>query len=256
MTTPTPPIAEPARRTLDVAMEEAEEFRDRFPRECYERWRVAGSVRRRMPTVKDVDHVVIPTYGEAEIAGNLFGAKEKVNLLLFHLDALVRRGEIAMHERPDGSTAWGTKQRACTFRGMKHEIWSADKDNFGAQLAIRTGPGEYSHMLVMRLQQHGHMNIGGYVYDKGTTNCICGWSGREPNWERTHPDSPGRAAARMIRAPGREEESYALCPGCARTDTLSMPRVSVPEEEDYFRHGMGTSRKAVCAAARRMSDAI
>lgn len=229
-----PAANEQGRRVLAAAQADAEAFRDLFPRECYTRWTIAGSVRRRQPLVKDVDHVVMPAFGEVEIPGHLFGAKEKVNLLWHHLDGLLRRGDVDKHLRSDGTTSWGNKQRGCAFRGFGHEIFTADADNWGPQLAIRTGPAEYSHMLVILLQRHDHMNQGGYVLDKRTTNCACGWSGPEPAWVPIDRLGDGHRHYCLRRAPGRDEEAVAVCPRCDKADALSMPRVSVPDEETYF----------------------
>jgi len=62
-------------------------------------------------------------------------------------------------------TCWGEKQRAVWFRGMTHEIYLADADNFGSQMVIRTGPAAFSRHVVTELRRCGLKHEGGRVID-------------------------------------------------------------------------------------------
>jgi len=158
-----------AKRPWAATMIDADDFRGLFPKSSYERWEIAGSVRRRRPLVGDVEHVVIPAYGEVERCDGLFAVKERVNLFGFHLDALVADGQVSKHIYGGTGYRWGTRYRGCDFRGFNHEIFTAEPDNFGAILLIRTGPAEFSERFVKRLKDGGmYRQRDGYVWHVAT----------------------------------------------------------------------------------------
>lgn len=139
------------------AVEDAEAFRALFPPACYSRWEFAGSLRRKRPEVGDVEHVILPNFGDIEVHGQLAGlfvSTERVNLLFHHLDALLAKGDVSKHWYGNGYR-WGDKHRGAEFRGFTHELFTADADNFGCQLLIRTGPAEFSERIVTRLKAGG-----------------------------------------------------------------------------------------------------
>lgn len=148
-----------------AAATNAEAFLQLFPPQTLLRWEIAGSVRRRAAAVGDIDHVIEPAFGTIVQGGGLFPeVRENVNLLWHHLDALVRGGAVdrAIYG-DDGRLRWGEKSRGVIFRGVKHELWTASADNWGAILAIRTGPAEFAQRLVMRLRDNGWRNADGFV---------------------------------------------------------------------------------------------
>ena len=123
-------------------------------------WTVAGSVRRCKPMVGDVEHVIIPESGI--VTDGLFG--KPGSLVLERADTLVRTGVISKAIYSDGKNRWGDKYRGVVFEGVRHELFMADRDNFGAILAIRTGPAEFSERLVTILKQGGkYRQADGYV---------------------------------------------------------------------------------------------
>jgi DNA polymerase/3'-5' exonuclease PolX len=141
----------------------------------YDRWCIAGSLRRLCPEVGDVEHVVIPRrtkHLEAKPQAGLFGepAHEEVWLidLWDRLDELVEEGVCAKVVYGE-SHRWGEKYRGVVFQGVKHEIFAADAQNWGAILAIRTGPVEFSKHLVGRLK-----GLGVYVQEGGYVRWACG----------------------------------------------------------------------------------
>jgi hypothetical protein len=222
-----------SKRPLSAAVEDARAFRALFPPEAFRQWKGAGSVRRRAAWVSDVDHVVIPAFGEVS-SGDLFGTPQTVNLVWHHLDALVAGRQVEKWTRDDGRTVWGDLQRAVKFRGFKHEIWTADAENWGSILAIRTGPGEFSHRMVIQLQMNGFANVDGYVVNNHDWRCKCGWAGVDPLWIPSAEARLKLDGTAVVRAPGREEEAAAYCPGCGSGMGLIRQRVPVPTEEKYF----------------------
>jgi DNA polymerase/3'-5' exonuclease PolX len=157
------------KRPLAEAKRDAEEFQALFA-DCFERWTIAGSIRRKKPECGDAEHVVIPRFGDTG-AADLFGNPVTANLLLRRCDELIYDGIISKHvyavNYADGTTGtrnmWGDVYRGCSFKGGLHEIYCADASNYGAILCIRTGPGDFSQMMVSRL--HGTMlrQVDGYL---------------------------------------------------------------------------------------------
>lgn len=178
---------------LKSAQMQARDFADVIRPSC-ERVEIVGSVRRGRPSVADVEYVVIPKL-EARPGPGLFGDGEPVvvNQLWTQLDAWLESGESIytpqeksdIEEFGDGwncpddpcwsvakalrgdpeRTCWGEKQRAVWFRGMTHEIYLADADNFGSQMVIRTGPAAFSRHVVTELRRCGLKHEGGRVID-------------------------------------------------------------------------------------------
>jgi DNA polymerase/3'-5' exonuclease PolX len=193
-------------------MADATLFRDLFAG-CYERWEIAGSLRRNKPDIGDCEHVVIPKFAEIPNPASMFGEPIMTNLLWARLNQLIAKGELSKHvypvQRADGSvserTMFGEKYRGVNFRVHLHEIFTASRDNFGAILAIRTGSGEFSKSLVTRLLASGRLRqVNGYLtYADGTIYpcrdeqvffAACGVPYMEPA-ERTD-----EAARRLMRA--------------------------------------------------------
>lgn len=217
------------KRHLDEAFMDAGAFRELFDASAYAEWIFAGSIRRQVQRVGDVEHVIIPNRGLAP-NGGLFA--EEVNLVMHRVDQLVAEGVLTKHIYSNG-VRWGERYRGVDFRGFNHEIFIADADNLGAILAIRTGPGTYSRMLVTQMQKHGFMQDKGYVWNKQSVICACGWAGNDQacKWVTGHV---GKA---WVKDPdGRDGGPFAMfCPACDRADQISHEKISVPDEEKYFR---------------------
>jgi DNA polymerase/3'-5' exonuclease PolX len=159
----------------------------------FERWEVAGSLRRGHAAVGDVDHVLIPKMIEVPGPG-LFGGPVEVNACWRALDRLVEEGggsapaeagrpgdEVedefegacgdwsvvkAVRETKNGPrTCWGEKHRAVWFRGCVHELYVAEPSTWGSVMLIRTGPAEFSRWMVTELRRYGFKHEGGRVID-------------------------------------------------------------------------------------------
>lgn len=174
------------RRPHGQAFQDAQDFRDLLTG-GFERWTIAGSVRRMKPYVGDVEHVVVPAFSERPV-GLFGGAVEHVNILWDKLDRLVEAGQAEKAVYGETGHRWGDKYRGVLFRGFKHEIFTADARNYGAILAIRTGSADFSQRLVTAMKQGGRFRQqDGYVrYANG-------------------------ASAGEVRACPTEEEFFQLC---------------------------------------------
>jgi DNA polymerase/3'-5' exonuclease PolX len=112
-----------------------------------ERIVAAGSIRRQLATVGDIDLVAIPRiepmldmFGEATGTG--------IDLLGATLDNLC--GEQVIRQRRDarGRTSWGKLHKRGVYRDLPVDITECDADTFGLHLLIRTGPAAYCHAFV------------------------------------------------------------------------------------------------------------
>jgi DNA polymerase/3'-5' exonuclease PolX len=215
---------------LSRALAVAEAFRRLFAG-TFNRWEIAGSIRRQRPDVGDVDHVVIPEWGEVEAGGGLFANPIRTNLIWQRADKLIAAGTIVKHlyiGKKGNTHKWGELLRGIDYQGFHHEIWTATPDNWGSALAIHTGPWEFSKELVIGLQRNGYMNHDGYVRNKQAWRCVCGWSGESPTW------GPGRMGefARHHKERGIEVPS---CPACKGGKSVAPVEVPCPDEETFFR---------------------
>jgi DNA polymerase/3'-5' exonuclease PolX len=185
------------KRTRAAAIDDAEILKGMFGH-TYHRWEFAGSVRRRIMHVNDVEHVIIPKFGT--IAGRgLFG--EEGNLLFALLDQLVATGHVTRHVYGTTGFRWGEKYRGVDFNGHLHEFFCADVDNWGPTLAIRTGPAEFSKQLVTGLLKNGYRNKDGKVWR--CERCVC---------------------------EGRDK----LCRACEGYGLVPLEVVPAPDERGYF----------------------
>jgi DNA polymerase/3'-5' exonuclease PolX len=130
------PIEE-ARRIAETVVE--------MIRDCCEVIQIAGSIRRGKPLVKDAEIVCIPR-----------------DTLWHRLDLLVQQRKLekamyAIHKKGQPITyqpRWGDKYRGVCLPGddMKIEIFTANKDTYGYQLWLRTGPSKKNEELVTTLK--------------------------------------------------------------------------------------------------------
>lgn len=105
-----------------------------------ERIALAGSVRREAKTAKAIELVVIPSH-----ATDLFGNPTPETKLEPILEMLVTQGRIAPVK--GGSRM---RQYLVPRHGVHLELYLVTPETWGVQLAIRTGPHEFSRKLVTR----------------------------------------------------------------------------------------------------------
>ena len=141
---------------LKRAREIAERLREELSPFC-DRIEIAGSIRRESPTVKDIELVCIPKQKPwAPPSAGLFGEPEKKPLALnTPIDEFCRAVEKynAIRGNPRGLY---TKRAIpleppCEDTGavvIALDLFIAFPENFGTQLAIRTGSAEFSHKIL------------------------------------------------------------------------------------------------------------
>ena len=120
----------------------------------FDRWRFGGSLRRRCRTIGDIDHVVIPEWvanPEELITGR------PVNAVRLKAEKLCHDGLLTLHRDDAGRTRCGDRLISLVDEaGQVHELHMCDKDNWGCIYLIRTGPSEFSRMMVTRLRAYGY----------------------------------------------------------------------------------------------------
>lgn len=133
-----------------------------------ERLAIAGSIRRRVAEVKDVELLAIPARRQQQ--PGLF-EDLPVTVKAPPVDELDEAlgemlGDLVVRKRPDrrGRTFWGPSDKRILWRyGVGHADWipvdlfGASFETWGAKLALRTGPWELSKRLVTPRAQGGLM---------------------------------------------------------------------------------------------------
>lgn len=158
-----------AKVSMEAARRDAEAVRALFPPSCYERWEIAGSVRRGCALVGDVEHVVIPALPPLMQPHDFEWVARK---FWAHLEHLTDPGGLfpspsAPFERAvyrdrngDETERWGERYRGVVHRmagggGVRHEIFLATPQTWGYILLLRTGPGPFGRWFVSELPKHG-----------------------------------------------------------------------------------------------------
>lgn len=150
---------------LADAQQTARRFCDQIA-DCTAQLTVAGSIRRRLTTVGDVEIVAVPKI-EPMLERDMFGeivATHQVDLLDARLTTLLDNDIVTKRLRSDGKAVWGQKMRYLTFEGVPVDLFTPDADRWGIVLAIRTGPRQFSKQLV---SGKGRMVVVGYDEQAG-----------------------------------------------------------------------------------------
>ena len=100
---------------------------------------IAGSVRRRRLEVGDIEIVALPKDARALNA--------RLDKLV--IDRVISRAAYGK----ELSHRWGEKYRGFTYEGVRVEVFTADVDNWGYILWLRTGPGDANQYVMMMCSQ-------------------------------------------------------------------------------------------------------
>lgn len=114
----------------------------------YDRLIVAGSLRRRLARIGDVEVVAVPTI--ERVTGGMFGDEGlDVDRLDARMSALLDSGQVAKRLDRNGTPRWGPTLKYVDFGGVRVDLFTPSLDRFGWILLLRTGPAAYSRQLVV-----------------------------------------------------------------------------------------------------------
>lgn len=123
-----------------------------------ERIEIAGSIRRREMSIGDVEIVCKPIVKPLQDDEWLGDMAQQVNHLHARLDQLVSDGSVQKRLKSNGTPTWGTKHRSLMFGSFPVDIFMIYEDvQWGAAMAIRTGPADFSKLLVTPKTGGGYM---------------------------------------------------------------------------------------------------
>jgi DNA polymerase/3'-5' exonuclease PolX len=114
----------------------------------YERLVVAGSLRRRLAMIGDVEIVCVPKIDLD--GGDMFGDRPVgVNLLEGRMQSLLEHGEVEKRLDKNGVPRWGPRLKYLFYRGARVDLFTPGHAEFGWHLVLRTGPAAFSRQLVV-----------------------------------------------------------------------------------------------------------
>ncbi|MEM1211365.1 MAG: hypothetical protein AAGI68_03610, partial [Planctomycetota bacterium] len=137
--------------SLTKAAKLADRVLDALKPAC-QRAEIAGSIRRRRPTIGDIELVVIP-----KPAGSLFSSAESFDQLI---DRLIGSGHLAPVKRGPRF-----QQHQLVRSGMTLDLFVTDPDRWGVIFAIRTGSAAFSKSLVTNTAHGGRLDDDYMIHD-------------------------------------------------------------------------------------------
>jgi DNA polymerase/3'-5' exonuclease PolX len=141
---------------LDSALPIAESIAEALAPFC-QNLQVAGSVRRRVAQVHDVEIVAVPRLAKLQAAlfDDVLPSDPPVSLLHEHLEDREHAGTVRRRRDRNGRTFWGPSDKRMLWRygaastdWIAVDLFGATPETLGAKLALRTGPAELSKRLV------------------------------------------------------------------------------------------------------------
>lgn len=135
-----------------------------------ERIEIAGSIRRNVLEVKDLELVCIPKW-EVRPTASLFGETERVNLLHEALTTFCGAVDVQWIKpsvseivpwriQPDGKY-WRALVAAPQLSTVKLDLFLCRRENWGVIFTIRTGSADFSRELVTRVRDGGVYRVQG-----------------------------------------------------------------------------------------------
>lgn len=147
----------------DVALAVAKALVEHL-RPGFVRVEIAGSIRRNKPEVKDIEIVAVPDLSPLPRPVAVFGQpipKWHKTILDRMLAEMVEAGSIRMEKNGERYKKFWLK-----YAGISVDLFLVlPPATWGVQLAIRTGPADFSHWCVSRARRGGAMPNGYRVQD-------------------------------------------------------------------------------------------
>lgn len=127
---------------LHTARNLALDFVERYAPYC-EKIRIAGSVRRQKPEVKDVEIVALPAWQNDLFGNPLYGYNPLIAKI--HQD-----GHQVIKGQEDG------KYTQIVFQGATFDVFCTTHQNWAWNFLIRTGSRDFSHGIARKLNDKGY----------------------------------------------------------------------------------------------------
>jgi DNA polymerase/3'-5' exonuclease PolX len=142
------PAAAESRMFRPDAVELAKAFIERID-DCCERLVVAGSLRRRLAMIGDIEVVAVPKR-ETLTSGLFEDMATEVDRLDARLAEMLDDGDVSKRLDRNGVPRWGPTLKFLTYRDARVDLFAPERDRFGWILMLRTGPAAFSRQLVVR----------------------------------------------------------------------------------------------------------
>lgn len=110
---------------------------------------VAGSLRRRLAVIGDIEVVAVPKV-ERLTEGLFADQPVEADRLDARMHALLENDEVSKRLDRNGSPRWGPTLKYLTFQGAHVDLFTPCAERFGWILALRTGPAAFSRQLVVQ----------------------------------------------------------------------------------------------------------
>jgi len=125
---------------------------------------IAGSIRREVPTVGDIELLVLPTLADQ---ADLFGETTATrNLLEERCADLLDAGTLGQRRDKNGVPRWGPRYKAAVFANVAVDLFAVlPPAQWGVLSLIRTGPGAWSKQLVTPQRLGGWLPNWAHVRD-------------------------------------------------------------------------------------------
>ena len=130
-----------------------------------ERIEIVGSIRRRRPTVSDIELLVVPRIDV--IRRDLFGDPDQtVNRFDERCKNLHGLGTLSNRLDVNGRPAWGERYKRVLYEGIGVDLFSVlPPAQFGVLMVIRTGSAEFSKRVVSQARKGGALPNEMFVAD-------------------------------------------------------------------------------------------
>lgn len=161
-------MKEEKRYPLEEMRKIAEEIKEILKPYCEEIY-VAGSVRRKKPTCKDIEFVYVPKEKTQII--DLFNNTESLDLI----DDILCKEPFGKRLNKNGSTMYGTMNKLLIYNGIPVDIFRSSKETLPMTMVIRTGGWQMNRLLaVMAMKKNLKLkHIEGGYEDKDGNLYIC-----------------------------------------------------------------------------------
>ncbi len=169
-------------------------------------FQIAGSIRRRAETVKDVEAVAVPTFAGGG-QRTLDGGGARVSQLDVQLEVEIRNGRLKKDEQ---TKRWGDKYKRLVHvdSGMVLDLFIVTPPaSWGVVLTIRTGPAEFSEALVTLARRLGMRTHEGQLWqfiDEGNVPP----SARTPDMAHIPFSSSSKELRLAVQVPTPEELDF------------------------------------------------